>query len=171
VHQKISRKQSRRATLSPPLGARAFVSSGAGRGLFGNYFEHSEFESLPLVSITPCWRRGAAVAYHAAAFFVFERNFVFDPVVDVREAVSVPKRETCDPGKCLLVAPEYPGWPFRQCYGVPVLLIVGIVWISARVPSNIRATKEAELGEAWRIVLGDSNYDSWRLEEERKLRG
>jgi hypothetical protein len=50
-------------------------------------------------------------------------------------------------------------------------LVVGVVWVVSKVLSNHRAAKEAELSDAWRIVLHDSNYDSRRLQEERKLRG
>jgi hypothetical protein len=50
-------------------------------------------------------------------------------------------------------------------------LIVGVVWVVSKILSNQRAAKEAELSDAWRTVLRDSNYDSRRRQEERKLRG
>jgi flagellar biogenesis protein FliO len=50
-------------------------------------------------------------------------------------------------------------------------LVVGVVWVVSKVLSSHQAAKEAELSDAWRTVLSDSNYDSRRLQEERKLRG
>ena len=44
----------------------------------------------------------------------------------------------------------------------------GIVWIIRKMRANMRASDEAALDQAWRLVLDDPNYLDRRRNEERK---
>ena len=48
------------------------------------------------------------------------------------------------------------------------LFVGGIVWIVWKTREGKRASRNADLERAWRVVLNDPNYDHRRRYEERK---
>ena len=48
------------------------------------------------------------------------------------------------------------------------IVVAGIVWIVWKVRADVRASRNADLEHAWRVVLDDPNYAHRRRFEERK---
>ena len=52
--------------------------------------------------------------------------------------------------------------------GILILVVACIIWIVWKLRASSRASNDAALAQAWRLVLNDPNYLHRRRYEERK---